>query len=78
MNKELKISILAESWIREHSNKDMNNVKLLELHRIMCQIVSDWGEQLINDGEALNMLLTLKSFSDFIESIAQEQKCSLV
>lgn len=76
MSKELKISILAESWIREHSNKDMNNVKLLELHRIMCQIVSDWGEQLINDGEALDMLLTLKSFSNFIESIGQEQKCS--
>lgn len=71
MSKELKISILAESWIREHSSKDMNNVKLLELHRIMCQIVSDWGEQLINDGEALDMLLTLKSFSHFIESIGE-------
>lgn len=71
MSKELKISILAESWIREHSNKDMNNVKLLELHRIMCQIVSDWGEQLINDGEALDMLLTLKSFSHFIESLGE-------
>lgn len=71
MSKELKISILAESWIREHSSKDMNNVKLLELHRIMCQIVSDWGEQLINDGEALDMLLTLKSFSFFIESIGE-------
>lgn len=71
MSKELKISILAESWIREHSSKDMNNVKLLELHRIMCQIVSDWGEQLINDGEALDMLLTLKSFSYFIESIGE-------
>lgn len=71
MSKELKISILAESWIREHSSKDMNNVKLLELHRIMCQIVSDWGEQLINDGEALDMLLTLKSFSYFMESIGE-------
>lgn len=71
MSKELKISILAESWIREHSSKDMNNVKLLELHRIMCQIVSDWGEQLINDGEALDMLLTLKSFSYFIELIGE-------
>lgn len=71
MSKELKISILAEAWIREHSNKDMNNVKLLELHRIMCQIVSDWGEQLINDGEALDMLLTLKSFSNFIESLGE-------
>lgn len=71
MSKELKISILAESWIREHSSKDMNNVKLLDLHRIMCQIVSDWGEQLINDGEALDMLLTLKSFSYFIELIGE-------
>lgn len=71
MSKELKISILAESWIREHSSKDMNNVKLLELHRIMCQIVSDWGEQLINDGEALDMLLTLKSFSYFMESLGE-------
>lgn len=71
MSKELKISIITESWIREHSNKDMNNVKLLELHRIMCQIVFDWGEQLINDDEALDMLLTLKSFSHFIESIGE-------
>lgn len=71
MSKELKISIIAELWIREHSNKDMNNAKLLGLHRIMRQIVSDWGGQLINDDEALDMLLTLKSFSHFIESIGE-------
>ena len=71
MSKEIKISINAESWIREHSEKDMKNIKLLELHRVMRQIVSDWGENLINDGEAFDMLLTLNGFSQFVESLGE-------
>lgn len=71
MSKEIKTSVLAESWIREHSENSMKNAKLLELHRIMRQIVSDWGEELLNDGEALDMLLTLNCFSGFVESLGE-------
>jgi hypothetical protein len=71
MSKEIKISVLTESWIREHSENSMKNIKLLELHRIMRQIVSDWGEELISDSEALDMLLTLNCFSGFVESLGE-------
>ena len=71
MNKEIKVSVSAELWIREHLNKDVRLAKLVEVNRIMCQIVRDQAEETINDGEAFDMLLTLTNLSMFIESLGE-------
>lgn len=71
MSKEIKVSVSAELWIREHLNKDVRLAKLVEVNRIMCQIVNDQAEETINDGEAFDMLLTLTNLSMFIESLGE-------
>ena len=72
MNKEIKVSVSAELWIREHLNKDVRLAKLAEVNRIMCQIVRDQADDLINDSVALDMLLTLSNIATFIESLGEQ------
>lgn len=71
MNKEIVISVSAELWIKEHLNKDVRLAKLVEVNRIMCQIVRDQADDLINDSVALDMLLTLTNLAMFIESLGE-------
>ena len=72
MNKEIKVSDTADSWIREHLNKDVRLAKCVEVNRIMCQIVRDQADDLINDSVALDMLLTLSNIATFIESLGEQ------
>ena len=72
MNKEIKVSVSDELWIREHLNKDVRLAKLVEVNRIMCQIVRDQADDLINDSVALDMLLTLSNIATFIESLGEQ------
>lgn len=71
MNKEIKVSVSADLWIREHQNKDVRLAKLTDVNRIMCQIVRDQADDLINGGEAFDMLLTLTNIAMFIESLSE-------
>lgn len=71
MSKEIKVSVSADLWIREHQNKDVRLAKLADVNRIMCQIVRDQADDLINDGEAFDMLLTLTNIAMFIESLSE-------
>lgn len=72
MNKEIKVSVSADLWIREHQNKDVRLAKLADVNRIMCQIVRDQADDLINDSEAFDMLLTLTNIVMFIESLGEQ------
>lgn len=71
MSKEIVVSVSAELWIKEHLNKDIRLAKLAEVNRIMCQIVRDQADDLINDSVAFDMLLTLTNLSMFIESLGE-------
>lgn len=71
MSKEIVVSISAELWIKEHLNKDVRLAKLVEVNRIMCQIVRDQSDDLINDNVAFDMLLTLTNLAMFIESLGE-------
>lgn len=71
MSKEIKVSDTAESWINRWTNKDDRRAMLADINRIMCQIVNDQSEDVINDKVAFDMLLTLSILSTFIESIGE-------
>lgn len=71
MSKEVIVSVSTELWIKEHLNKDVRLAKLAEVNRIMCQIVRDQADDLINDSVAFDMLLTLTNLSMFIESLGE-------
>ncbi|WP_291596760.1 hypothetical protein [Bacteroides sp.] len=71
MSKEIVVSVSAELWIKEHLNKDIRLAKLVEVNKIMCQIVRDQADDLINDSVAFDMLLTLANLSTFIESLGE-------
>lgn len=71
MSKEIVVSVSAELWIKEHLNKDVRLAKLVEVNRIMCQIVRDQSDDLINDNVAFDMLLTLTNLAMFIESLGE-------
>lgn len=71
MSKEIKISVLAESWLGRWNNREDRRAMLVGINRIMCQIVNDQAEETINDGEAFDMLLTLTNLSMFIESLGE-------
>lgn len=71
MNEEIKISVTAELWIKDQMNKDIRLATLADINRIMCQIVRDQSDELINDGEAFDMLHALTSLSMFIKSLGE-------
>lgn len=71
MSKEIKISVLAESWLSRWNNREDRRTMLAGINRIMCQIVNDQAKETINDGEAFDMLLTLTNLSMFIESLGE-------
>lgn len=71
MSKEIKVSNTAELWIRERQDKDVRLATLADINRIMCQIVRDQSDDLINDNVAFDMLLTLTNLAMFIESLEE-------
>lgn len=71
MSKEIKVSDTAESWINRWSNEENRRAMLADINRIMCQIVNDQAEDIINDNVAFDMLLTLSILSTFIESLGE-------
>lgn len=71
MSKEIKVSINAESWISRYKNEENRIATLADINRIMCQIVNDQSEDVINDNVAFDMLLTLANLSTFIESLGE-------
>lgn len=71
MSKEIKISVLAESWLDRWNNKEDRRATIADINRIMCQVVQDHEDESINDGEAFGMLLTLANLSMFVESLGE-------
>lgn len=71
MNKEIKVSDTAASWIGRWRNKEDRRAILADINRIMCQIVNDQSEDLINNNVAFDMLLTLTNLAMFIESLGE-------
>lgn len=71
MNDNVKIRVTAELWIKDQMNKAVRLATLADINRIMCQIVRDRSDELINDGEAFDMLHTLTSLSMFVKSLEE-------
>lgn len=71
MNKEIKVSDTAALWIGRWSNREDRRAMLADINRIMCQIVNDQSEDVINDSVAFDMLLTLTNLAMFIESLGE-------
>lgn len=71
MSKEIKVSINAESWISRYKNEENRVATLADINRIMCKVIIDQSEDVINDNVAFDMLLTLANLSTFIESLGE-------